>query len=190
MEGTYEYELERAELLGIEPPDRVEWEKKNKERLEAEAEQEKAEIAQNVENEGEQAKRTGGKLDELNSILSATQNKINKFKTVCGSFTNLLKIRSSSPAPAASTESTTTSSDNQTSSTNEETPVASMNNAIDKLEKMKEVIQQTEATKNQEIDISSKINKNMDALDSLLMKSERAEISLQQQNKQMSKFLR
>lgn len=57
---------------------------------------------------------------------------------------------------------------------------------------MKEIQQQSDATfaKNQVIDISSKINKNMDALDSLLDKSERAEMSLQQQNKQMSKFLR
>lgn len=57
---------------------------------------------------------------------------------------------------------------------------------------MKEVQQQSDVkfAQNQAIDISSKINKNMDALDSLLAKSERAELSLQQQNKQMSKFLR
>lgn len=55
---------------------------------------------------------------------------------------------------------------------------------------MKEIEQQSEIVKNQSIDISSKINKNMSALDSLLAKSEQAEISLQQQNKQMSKFLR
>lgn len=57
---------------------------------------------------------------------------------------------------------------------------------------MKEIEQQSDMqfAKNQSIDISSKINKNMSALDSLLAKSEQAEISLQQQNKQMSKFLR
>ncbi len=57
---------------------------------------------------------------------------------------------------------------------------------------MKEVQEQSDVkfAKNQAIDISSKINKNMDALDSLLMKSEKAEMSLQHQNKQMSKFLR
>lgn len=43
---------------------------------------------------------------------------------------------------------------------------------------------------NQAIDISSKMNKNMDALDSLLAKSEKAEMSLNHQNKQISKFLR
>jgi hypothetical protein len=57
---------------------------------------------------------------------------------------------------------------------------------------MKEVNNQsdTEFARNQKIDIASKVSKNMDALDSLLAKSERAEMSLQHQNKQMSKFLR
>lgn len=80
MEGTYEYELERAELLGVNPPSRAQWEAQMKERQEAEVEQEQTEIATEVENEGESSKRIHGKMDELNSILSATQTKINKFK--------------------------------------------------------------------------------------------------------------
>jgi len=80
MEGTYEYELERAELLGVNPPERAQWEEQMKAQKEAEVEQEQNEIAQVVEGEGEQAKRIHGKMDELNSILSATQMKINKFK--------------------------------------------------------------------------------------------------------------
>jgi len=57
---------------------------------------------------------------------------------------------------------------------------------------MKEVNNQSdlEFARNQKIDIASKVSKNNDALDSLLAKSERAEIAMQQQNKQMSKFLR
>lgn len=91
MEGTYEYELERAELLGVTPPERAQWEEQMKARKEAEVEQEQNEIAQVVEGEGEQAKRTHGKMDELNSILSATQVKINKFKvTFCLIFAMLL----------------------------------------------------------------------------------------------------
>lgn len=80
MEGTYEYELERAELLGIDPPDRATWEEQNKARKEAEVEQEQTEVANEMEGEDEQMKRTHGKMDELSSILSATQVKINKFK--------------------------------------------------------------------------------------------------------------
>lgn len=94
MEGTYEYELERAELLGVEPISREAWEVQNRARLEAEVEQEKTEIAAELENEGESAKRTHGKMDELNNILSATQLKINKFKVfffnleICNIFKN------------------------------------------------------------------------------------------------------
>lgn len=82
MEGTYEYELERAELLGVEPPNREKWEEQNKARLEAEVEEEQTEVARELEGVEEKLKETHGKMDELNSILSATQLKINKFKVV------------------------------------------------------------------------------------------------------------
>jgi hypothetical protein len=95
MEGTYEYELERAELLGVNPPDRAQWEEQMKARKEAEVEQEQAELAKAVEGEDEQAKRTHGKMDELNNILSATQVKINKFKvTFCLNFCNVIVLKS------------------------------------------------------------------------------------------------
>jgi hypothetical protein len=104
-------------------------------------------------------------------------------QTVCGSFTNLLKIRSSSPAPADKSQQQSSSSPAHKSS---------INDALDNLDKMKEVQQQSDVkfVKDQAFDIASKVNKNNDALDALLAKSERAELSLQQQNKQMSKFLR
>jgi hypothetical protein len=87
MEGTYEYELERAELLGVDPPDRAQWEEQMKTRKEAELEQEQTEVAQEVESEGETMKRTQGKMDELNNILTATQTKINKFKVQLNIYT-------------------------------------------------------------------------------------------------------
>ena len=80
MEGTYEYELERAELLGIEPPSKEQWEENEKVRREAEIEEQQKEIAQETEAVEETIKTSHGKMDELNSILSATQVKINKFK--------------------------------------------------------------------------------------------------------------
>lgn len=80
MEGTYEYELERAELLGVEAPSKEQWEKQQDARREVEQENEQAEIAQGLEIEDEMIKNNHGKMDELNSILSATQMKINKFK--------------------------------------------------------------------------------------------------------------
>lgn len=101
-----------------------------------------------------------------------------------------MKIRTASPARAESANQ----GEQQPQPPNDEATTSSGNidSALDNLDKMKETQLQSdvEFAKNQTIDISSKINKNMDALDSLLAKSERAEISLQQQNKQMSKFLR
>jgi hypothetical protein len=80
MEESYESELERAELLGIEPISREEWERKQKERKEVEREEIENEIAQEIEAEDEKLKGAGGKMDELNNILSATQQRLNKFK--------------------------------------------------------------------------------------------------------------
>lgn len=80
MEGTYEYELERAELLGVEPISKELWEQQAKARKEQEIEQEETEVAQELQAEDEKIKGTHGKMDELNSILLSTQVKLNKFK--------------------------------------------------------------------------------------------------------------
>lgn len=39
-EGTYEYECQRAELLGIEPPNQVDWEEAERVRKENEQDEE------------------------------------------------------------------------------------------------------------------------------------------------------
>lgn len=80
MEGTYEYELERAELLGIEPLSKEQWEEQEKVRKEVELEEQLKEVAKETEAVDETVKAAHGKMDELNSILSATQLKINKFR--------------------------------------------------------------------------------------------------------------
>lgn len=80
MEGTYEYELERAELLGVEPISRELWEQQAKARREVEMEQDLNDLAQQLEANEEKLEATHGKMDELNNILSSTQLKINKFK--------------------------------------------------------------------------------------------------------------
>lgn len=77
---TYEAELERAELLGVEPMSREKWEEQAKARAEVEVEQEQQEIAEVVEAGDEKTAGAHGKMDELNNILNATQLKINKFK--------------------------------------------------------------------------------------------------------------
>lgn len=77
---TYEAELERAELLGVEPMSREQWDEQAKARTEAQIEQEQAEIGQAIGDAKEKSAAAHGKMDELNSILNATQLKINKFK--------------------------------------------------------------------------------------------------------------
>lgn len=106
-EGTYEYECMRAELLGVEKPNREEFEEKMKLRKETEQEEMLADqltvmmvlgvnlicfcytfwkyhsfLEQEVDLNDEQMGSTSGKMDELNSILSITQQRINKFKVV------------------------------------------------------------------------------------------------------------
>lgn len=80
MEGTYEYELERAELLGVEPISKELWEEQAKARRQAEMEQELTEFVHELEVNEEKLGETRGKMEELNNILSSTQLKINKFK--------------------------------------------------------------------------------------------------------------
>ncbi|EDW65175.1 uncharacterized protein [Drosophila virilis] len=88
--SSYEQECQRAELLGVQPPDREEFERQRKERLEQQlAEEEAAEAALLVQQE-ESLHGASGKLDELNSILSSTQQRLNRFKqSACGSLTNI-----------------------------------------------------------------------------------------------------
>ncbi|XP_067015438.2 uncharacterized protein [Anabrus simplex] len=95
-EADYEYEVMRCELLGLPPPERQPLPPKSSKDEEGEdfhVDEESIEADQQVEVESEQLKNTSGRLDELNSILNVTQKKLNRFKAVCGSLTNLLKIR-------------------------------------------------------------------------------------------------
>ncbi|XP_063695808.1 uncharacterized protein LOC134827168 [Culicoides brevitarsis] len=178
-EGTYEYELERAELLGVAPPDRETWEKNQKERFEQM--QEEQDIAENAEiaQSDETLQGTSGKLDELNSILANTQKKLNtKFKVVCGGLTSLMKFRpmgsasnvNEEQAPAAEGASEPENHDEATASgeasTDNGTPKRSVR------------------------DIGHKVGRQIDVLDSLLAKSERAELAMHEQNKEMKRHLK
>lgn len=91
----------------------------------------------------------------------------------------MLRIRTGSPAPAQDRASTS----------NGQAPTSSINDALDNLDQIKEMQQDTEFVKKQVQDINQKVTKNFDALDSLLAKAESAELSMQHQNKQMKKAL-
>lgn len=99
-EGTYEYECMRAELLGIEKPDYDDFMKRKLEEEAKQTEEEQANVEilkvalktkqmrlffaffsfQEADVQGEQLKNVSGGLEELNSILSMTQKKIDRFK--------------------------------------------------------------------------------------------------------------
>ncbi|GLG95815.1 Uncharacterized protein GBIM_02707 [Gryllus bimaculatus] len=130
-EGDYEYEKMRCELLGLPPPET------KPDPLEGESEgvgatgdveegaegsgpatgEERLDRKEELEIDNEQMKHLSGGLDELNSILSVTQKKLNRFKIVCGSLTNLLKIK---VGTAKGDEGTSSNNDSQVATDTEE----------------------------------------------------------------------
>lgn len=102
-EGTYEYECNRAELLGIAPPNHVQWQETEKVRREKEHAEELAVrtifsiffslfyclillllfnliCLKELDIQDEEITQNTGKMDEINNILSMTQMRLNKFK--------------------------------------------------------------------------------------------------------------
>lgn len=93
-----------------------------------------------------------------------------------------MRIRTASPAP----------SEDGASTSNGQAPQSSINDALDNLDEMKLVESQSNVqfAKGQAQNINQKLGKNLDALDSLLAKADRADIALQQQNKQLKGLLK
>ncbi|KAK6621255.1 hypothetical protein RUM43_011561 [Polyplax serrata] len=186
LEAEYEHECCRAELLGLPRPTWDEFltqrkanqEGENRDDMEEEQIHEEVVTATREESEAtrlEGLRRMAGGLDELNSILQNTQKKLNRFKSVCGSFTNLLKIQ------------TTTKKDEVQA--NNETEITNIENVDNKYENQSDEAQDK---KNATVSPSSqklRSGSDIDRLDSLINKAERAELSLNKQNKQMKKFL-
>lgn len=178
-EGTYEYECMRAELLGVEKPNREEFEEKRKLQMEAEQEELLSEQMKEVELNDEQLQGTSGKMDELNSILSITQQRINKFKNVCGSLTSLLKLRPGTPSDGCSSKDPANGTDSN-----------DINVALDTLDTMKDVENASDVkiAKSAATDLGQKMTCQMDKLDSLLYKADNATYSMKNQTNQMKKI--
>lgn len=98
-DGTYEDECMRAELLGLDIPDKAAFdtqkEKARQENQLEELENEQLKVnnfnktnyyliiclfKQLIDSQGEKIKENYGKLDDLNKILSVTQQRLNSFK--------------------------------------------------------------------------------------------------------------
>ncbi|XP_039436494.1 uncharacterized protein LOC120418246 [Culex pipiens pallens] len=178
-EGTYEYECMRAELLGVEKPNREEFEEKMRLRKETEQEEMLADQLTEVDLNDEQMGSTSGKMDELNSILSITQQRINKFKVACGSLTTLLKFRPSTPSEGAA------SGDQANEATS-----SSINDALETLDSMKEVQNASDASvaKTAATDLGQKMTCQLGKLDALLNKADNATYSMKHQTDQMKKI--
>ncbi|KAJ6634861.1 hypothetical protein Bhyg_13442 [Pseudolycoriella hygida] len=185
-EGSYEYECNRAELLGVDPPNRADFEAA----LKLRQEEFEKELSNVVEETEEQLNRTGGKFDELNSILSVTQQRLNKFKSACGSLTNLLKIRGNQKTEIPDDLAAPASSDSD--NVNSGSQSNNIDNALDNLETMKT---QSEMSDVKVINdgansLQQKMTCQFDKLDSMLNKAENAQYSMAHQNKQMKNFLK
>lgn len=149
-------------------------------------------------------RNVGGRLDELNTILSSTQQKLNRFKqTACGSLSNIFN-RGSVDIPDGTPSTSATASRRNTTATggsisghhNVENDGGDINNALEGLDDMKEQenssdikpIIPTEKIREAKRDIQKKMTSHLDKLDSLINKAENAEISMSEQTKQMSRM--
>ncbi|KAG7205138.1 hypothetical protein KM043_005507 [Ampulex compressa] len=93
MSQDYLHACERAELLGLPIPSEEEWKETVQAQGENQQEDETDAVIQELDESHEASQRISGGLDELNSILNATQKKINRFKNVCSSLGTLLKVK-------------------------------------------------------------------------------------------------
>ncbi|XP_046417058.1 uncharacterized protein LOC124300571 [Neodiprion virginianus] len=184
MAEDYAYACQRAELLGLPLPSQEEW-TKSRQATEPTKEEIEDSIVEDATMKDESLQRVGGGLDELNSILSATQKKLNRFKTVCGSLGAMLKVRvgsrSSTPDHAPLQPNPDSSKGLSDTLTADET--ISVECTVD------ETVEKIEAGARRH-DINDKIESHVDKLDLLISKAENAQYSMQHQTKQMKKFLK
>ncbi|XP_050552949.1 uncharacterized protein LOC118274891 [Spodoptera frugiperda] len=214
---AYEDACTRAELFGQPIPDREEFLSKHKHLDVVEFEEVEIRTAENTAMLDEQLKEGTGGLAELNTILDSTQTKINKLKGVCGTITNFFRVKmsakdnlsySSEPSYVGQTnydkDYIPPSSENGSINKglgpddNEMTPRAGkskqnggggdINTALDDLKKMEE--NSSLLGKAAAKDIGKQVNTQISKLDQLINQADRAQTSLNHQNKQMRTFLR
>ncbi|KAK0083737.1 hypothetical protein PV325_008294 [Microctonus aethiopoides] len=197
MSQDYLYACQRAELLGQPAPTEEEWAETQK-NINEHTDQEDVDeaVAQDVEQTDESMRRIGGGLDEINSILSATQKKINRFKTVCGSLGTLLKVRVGSKnntpdhKPLATTEIPDGNEKGiENIETTDETLTIETSSSIQSGSN-DDTNYNSSTTNAKKIDLNEKVGSHLDKLDSLITKAENAQYSMQHQTKQMKKIIK
>ncbi|XP_011497612.1 PREDICTED: uncharacterized protein LOC105361984 [Ceratosolen solmsi marchali] len=173
----YLHACQRAELLGLQTPSEAEWlasEECQREAVETEAHEDA--VAQELSENDENMRHISGGLDELNTILSATQKKINKFKTVCGSLGTLLKARVQSQSGSRSDQSTASEQQQEEAQVESETE--------------RECEDKPYPVMARKPDLNAKVESHLDKLDSLMKKAENAQYSMKHQTSQMKQFFK
>ncbi|XP_017138682.1 uncharacterized protein LOC108153299 [Drosophila miranda] len=176
QQNSYEQECQRAELLGLQAPDKDEFDRRLQARLEQEQADHDAAEAVLLEQQGEALRDVGGKLGELNSILSSTQQRLNRFKqTACGSLTNIFARPSSGSVDlsAAAAEAAEGAASQEERAPVQEQPRHPPTAAE---------VSAAKAAKQQRID------SDLDKLDALINKADNAHIAMGEQTKQMRRL--
>ncbi|XP_017883350.1 uncharacterized protein LOC108626916 [Ceratina calcarata] len=191
MSQAYVHACERAELLGLPIPTEEEW--KETQRIEAENrvnDDEDDAVLQNVDLADESAQRIGGGLDEINSILTVTQKKLNRFKTVCGSLSTLLKVRVGSKNSTPD-HKPIEQNHNETKDVDPDTSANEESLAVELISDKEQVVStESSSTTPKKIDLNEKMGSHINKLDALIAKAENAQYSMQHQTKQMKKFMK
>ncbi|KAK9751776.1 hypothetical protein QE152_g4753 [Popillia japonica] len=185
-EGTYEYECMRAELLGIDKPEYDEFLKKQKENESREVQNEEIETEhlKEAEAQNDELQGVGGKLDELNNLLSLTQKKINNFKYRCNSVTSYMKSRLGNWHSSNSLDSSSIESKKIEEEDDDNPADSSHNREQDNTPKPIPLESQRKS------DLANALDKNSDTLDTMLEKADNARYSMQYQRSQMQSFLK
>ncbi|XP_054003236.1 uncharacterized protein LOC128889543 [Hylaeus anthracinus] len=191
MSQAYIHACERAELLGLPIPTEEEWKETECAEGEIRLDEDDDELIQNLDSSNEASQRISGGLDELNSILNATQKKINRFKTVCGSLGTLLKVKVGSRTDISSDEKITERNHNETTNIHDEATTSEKESTEELLDDRKTLdnVKPVPSTP-KKVDINEKMGSHLDKLDSLITKAENAQYSMQHQTKQMKKILK
>lgn len=197
MSEDYQHACERAELLGLPRPTEEEWRQSQAAQSETrrcDDDDDDDGALQDLDYVDEAAGRIGGGLDELNSILSTTQKKLNRFKTVCGSLGTLLKgkVHSRGGTPRHKPEEPNPDAEKQEIQEKSE----SMVDEVMTVETSDETVTNTanqptnSGIQLKKIDLNQKMGSHLNKLDSLITKAENAQYSMQHQTKQMKKILK
>ncbi|XP_020297477.1 uncharacterized protein LOC109862006 [Pseudomyrmex gracilis] len=197
MSEDYQYACERAELLGLPKPTEEEWKQTQAAQNENRDNDDDAGALQDLDYADKTAGRVTGGLDELNSILSTTQKKLNRFKNVCGSLGTLLKVkvgsRGGTPHHKPEENIEKQESEDKPESTADE--VMTVETSADTVADASAEDPESDSVANsgfqpRQLDLSQKMTSHLGKLDSLITKAENAQYSMQHQSKQMRKFLK